>query len=107
MPQQPAAPQAPKPEPAKPGTPAAPGTAPGTPQTTAPAQTSAPTSFGGLSLSNASLTEVIDLLVRQLKINYILDPRVKGGVILNTYAETKDIDTRTLLQTSLRVTGLG
>ncbi len=111
MPPQPAAPQPPKPEPAKPGAPgtppAAPGTAPGTPQTTAPAQTSAPTSFGGLSLSNASLTEVIDLLARQLKINYILDPRVKGGVILNTYGETKDIDTRSLLETILRVNGFG
>src|SRR5207244_7000412 len=107
-PTQPAAPQPPNPNPAKPGTPqATPGTAPGTPQTTTPAQTSAPTSFGGLSLSNASLTEVIDLLARQLKINYILDPRVKGGVILNTYGETKDIDTRSLLETILRVNGFG
>jgi general secretion pathway protein D len=60
-----------------------------------------------LSLSNASLTEVIDLLARQLKINYILDPRVRGGVILNTYGETKDIDTRSLLETILRVNGFG
>jgi general secretion pathway protein D len=107
LPPQPAAPQAPKPEPPKPGAPPATGAAPGTPQTTTPAQTSAPTSFGGLSLSNASLTEVIDLLARQLKINYILDPRVKGGVILNTYGETKDIDTRSLLETILRVNGFG
>jgi general secretion pathway protein D len=101
MPQQPAAPQPPKPDAAKPGVP------PAAPQTTTPAQTSTPTSFGGLSLSNASLTEVIDLLARQLKINYILDPRVKGGVILNTYGETKDIDTRSLLETILRVNGFG
>ena len=58
-------------------------------------------------LNNASLTEVIDLLARQLKINYILDPRVKGGVILNTYGETKDIDTRSLLETILRINGFG
>jgi general secretion pathway protein D len=63
--------------------------------------------YGGLSLNNASLTEVIDLLARQLKINYILDPRVKGGVILNTYGETKDIDTRSLLETILRINGFG
>jgi general secretion pathway protein D len=50
---------------------------------------------------------VIDLLARQLKINYILDPRVKGGVILNTYGETKDIDTRSLLETILRINGFG
>ncbi len=66
-----------------------------------------PTVYGGLSLNNASLTEVIDLLARQLKINYILDPRVKGGVILNTYGETKDIDTRSLLETILRINGFG
>jgi len=72
-----------------------------------PAQTSTPTVFGGLSLSNTSLTEVIDLLARQLKINYILDPRVRGGVILNTYGEIKDIDTRSLLETILRVNGFG
>jgi general secretion pathway protein D len=76
-----------------------------TPRTTAPA--GPPTVYGGLSLNNASLTEVIDLLARQLKINYILDPRVKGGVILNTYGETKDIDTRSLLETILRINGFG
>ena len=58
-------------------------------------------------IDNASLTEVIDLLARQLKINYILDPRVKGGVILNTYGETKDIDTRSLLEAILRINGFG
>ena len=36
-----------------------------------------PTVFGGLSLNNVSLVEVIDLLARQLKITYILDPRVR------------------------------
>jgi general secretion pathway protein D len=71
------------------------------------APATAPTVYGGLSLNNASLTEVIDLLARQLKINYILDPRVKGGVILNTYGETKDIDTRSLLEAILRINGFG
>ena len=47
------------------------------------------------------------MLARQLKINYILDPRVKGGVLLNTYGETKDIDTRSLLETILRINGFG
>ena len=50
---------------------------------------------------------MIDLLAQKLKINYILDPRVKGGVILNTYGETKDIDTRSLLETILRINGFG
>ncbi len=103
---QPPPPQAPaqpaNPAPAAPGQAAAP-----TPQAPAPALTGSPTVYGGLSLNNASLTEVIDLLARQLKLNYILDPRVKGGVILNTYGETKDIDTRSLLETILRINGYG
>jgi len=66
-----------------------------------------PTVYGGLALNNASLTEVIDLLAQKLKINYLLDPRVKGAVILNTYGETKDIDTRSLLETILRINGFG
>jgi general secretion pathway protein D len=83
--------------------------APTTSQTPPPTRAPAtpPTVYGGLALNNASLTEVIDLLARQLKINYILDPRVKGGVILNTYGETKDIDTRSLLETILRINGFG
>ena len=80
---------------------------PGTTAAQPPRPTGPPTVYGGLTLSNASLTEVIDLLARQLKINYILDPRVKGGVILNTYGETKDIDTRSLLETILRINGFG
>ncbi len=94
-------------------TPAAAAPAPGqAAQPAAQAQTPArpatpPTVYGGLALNNASLTEVIDLLAQKLKINYILDPRVKGGVILNTYGETKDIDTRSLLETILRINGFG
>jgi general secretion pathway protein D len=77
------------------------------PSSSPPARSTPPTVYGGLALNNASLTEVIDLLAQKLKINYILDPRVKGGVILNTYGETKDIDTRSLLETILRINGFG
>jgi len=102
---------------------AAAGTASGTPATSpagtttvAPAGTVPVTSptpgthavvYGGLNLHNASLTEVIDMLARQLKINYVLDPRVKGAVYLNTYGETKDIDTKALLEMVLRINGFG
>src|SRR5579872_769811 len=87
----------------------APGAQPGAaPPATQPAKPAAPTTvYGGLTLQNASLTEVIDMLARQLKINYILDPRVKGGVILNTYGETRNIDPRSLLETILRINGFG
>ncbi len=84
--------------------------APGT-QAAPPAATTAQAppavSSGGLNLQNASLTEVIDILARQLKINYILDPRVKGGVFLNTYGDLKDVNTRQLLDLILRINGFG
>ncbi|HLJ47767.1 MAG TPA: secretin N-terminal domain-containing protein [Bryobacteraceae bacterium] len=66
-----------------------------------------PTVYGGLTLNNANLTQVIDMLARQLHLNYILDPKVRGGVILNTYGEIKDIDTRSLLEAILRINGFG
>jgi len=56
-------------------------------------------------LPNVPLTEVIDQLARQLKINYILDPRVKGNVFVNTFGETKNVDTRNLLELLLRING--
>ncbi|MGD0580962.1 MAG: secretin N-terminal domain-containing protein, partial [Bryobacteraceae bacterium] len=60
---------------------------------------------GGFSLQNANLLEVIDQLAKLAKISYILDPRVKGGVTLNTYGETKGVDPLTMLQTILRING--
>ncbi len=96
------APPPPKPAPAKPGAPAAPGAPPA--QATPPASAS-PVSLGGLTLQNASLVEVIDQFARVLKLNYILDPAVKGGVILNTYGETKQIDPRSMLDMILRING--
>ncbi len=62
---------------------------------------------GGLQLSNASLTDVIDTLAQQLKINYVLDPRVQGAVTLNTYGEATALDPRSLLEAILRINGFG
>jgi len=62
-------------------------------------------SYGGLNLQNVSLVEVIDYLARELKLNYIIDPDVKGSVTLNTYGEARDIDPRALLDTILRING--
>jgi general secretion pathway protein D len=86
---------------------AQPSASPTTATTPAATSTHPAVVYGGLNLRNASLTEVIDMLARQLKINYVLDPRVKGGVILNTYGETKDIDTKSLLELVLRINGFG
>lgn len=84
-----------------------PSPAPAAPPATA-AQTAAPGSPAGnltLNLPGASLTEVIDTLARVLKINYILDPRVKGNVTIHTYGEIKSTDVRSLLDTILRING--
>lgn len=98
---------APAPEPpkkeageAKPAAPA-PETAPAATTPVEPASEPLPL----MNIQNASLTEVIDILARKLKINYILDPAVsKGGVTLNTYNE-RDVDPRALLEMILRMNG--
>ncbi|MCS6952897.1 MAG: hypothetical protein RMK57_07845 [Bryobacterales bacterium] len=99
---QPAAPlaQAPAPQPAPTQAPP-----PASPEPSPATQT--PTPSGGLvlNLQNASLTEVIDILARRLRINYVLDPRLKGTVTLNTYGELKEVDIRTLLDLILRING--
>lgn len=60
-----------------------------------------------LNLQDASLTQVVDQLARQLKINIQIDPRVKGTITLNTYGETRNLDPRNLLDMILRVNGFG
>jgi general secretion pathway protein D len=57
-------------------------------------------------LDNLSLTEVIDMLAKQLKMKYILDPRVKGAVTIHTYGEVKPVELMPLFQTILRVNGM-
>ena len=74
-------------------------------QTTPVQPAPAPVPIGNLQLQNASLVEVINQLARQLKINYILDPAVKGTVVLNTYGSTANMDARGLLDLILRING--
>jgi len=62
--------------------------------------------MGTLNLQNASLTEVIDQLARQLHMNLIYDVKVTGGVTLNTYGDPRDLDARNLLDQILRINGL-
>jgi general secretion pathway protein D len=91
-------------EPAERTAPAAPaeGTAPAAPVASSIASLS---ESGGFRLDNVSLTEMIDILARRLKINYILDPRVKGAVTVKTYGEVRPTDLMQLLQTILRING--
>jgi general secretion pathway protein D len=96
----------PAPSPAKPA--AAPATQAAKPESAPPAASSGAQLSPGmpvLNIQNASLTEVIDILARSLKINYILDPRVKGGVTLQTYGEIKPVNPRAMLETILRING--
>jgi general secretion pathway protein D len=84
-----------------------------TPQQATPQQPNAPapsgpppgrlTENGGFLLPNVSLTEMIDILAKRMKINYILDPGVKGSVTIYTYGEVKAVDLMPLLETILRV----
>jgi general secretion pathway protein D len=60
---------------------------------------------GGFLLPNVSLTELIDIFAKRMKINYILDPRVKGTVTIYTYGEVRPVDLMPLLQTILRING--
>ena len=99
QPQPAPAPAKPAEAPAKPA--AKPESAPPAASSGAPATPSMPV----LNIQNASLTEVIDILARELKINYILDPRVRGGVTLQTYGEIKPVSPRAMLETVLRING--
>jgi general secretion pathway protein D len=78
------------------------------PSATTAAQVGQPvtgTPLNVMQLQNVSLVEVVDFLARELKINYIMDKNVGGGVTLNTYGPVKDMDKRALLDTVLRING--
>ncbi len=94
-------PQPGQPQPGQPQ-PAAPATQPAAPQTLAHT-----TNEGGFVLdTDTTLTELITILARQMKLNYILDPRVsKGSVSIHTYGEIKPIGMMPLLMTVLRING--
>jgi general secretion pathway protein D len=101
--QQPAKPTAPPPGQPQPGQAAA---QPATQPQSAPASSTRQlTNNGAFMMPNASLTEMIALLAERLKINYILDPGVKGTVSLFTYGEVKPVEYMPLLETILRVNG--
>src|SRR5580692_473017 len=61
-----------------------------------------------LNFAGAPLTDVIDMLAKELKLNYVLDASiVKGGTVaINTYGEVRDLDLRQLLETVLRMNNL-
>ncbi len=76
-----------------------------TPAPRPPAPPAAGSAGFSLNLTGATLQEVIDILARQLKINYILDPQVRGVVTINTYGELDLPEVMPLLLTILRMNG--
>jgi len=71
-----------------------------------PAQPVTPVSSGvGFRLDNADLLQFISLVAAQLKINYVVDPTVKGTVTINTAGDLRTEDLMPILQTVLRING--
>lgn len=91
-----------KQEPATP--PASGGTAP--PAVSTPvAPSSAPVSGASLVFNNADLIQVIQVIANLLRLNYILDPGVRGVVTITTMGDISNADLMQILQTLLRING--
>jgi general secretion pathway protein D len=122
----PAAPQAtqPTPQPSMPQTPparqakSAPALPPGPAQTppvgptpsVAQAPSSAPGTVAsgagvGFRLDNADLLQFINLVAGELKLNYVVDPAVKGVVTISTAGDLKPEDLLPILETVLKMNG--
>jgi len=107
-PQQPAAGAAP----AGAGPPAAPPAqapvqAPAAPPPPAPAEPPAAAGSARVSLhlENANMLQVIGIIAAELKMNYIVDPNVRGAVNINTLGDLRQEDLLPLLQAILRANG--
>ncbi|MBI2819125.1 MAG: hypothetical protein HYX73_04025, partial [Acidobacteria bacterium] len=74
------------------------------PQAAAPA-TQAATVPIALHLENADLLQVIGIIASELRMNYVVDPVVKGTVNINTLGELRREDLFPLLQVILRING--
>jgi general secretion pathway protein D len=59
----------------------------------------------GFRLQNADLLQVINLIAAQLKLNYVVDPAVKGTVTINTAGELRREDLLPVLETILKMNG--
>ncbi len=106
----PAAPQAAKPAESKPGEPALtkPAETPAAPPAAVTLTPPAPQEGEGgvaLNLENADLFQVLRILGAELKINYVVDPAVKGSVTINTSGNVSRKDLFGLLQMILEING--
>ena len=85
---------------------------PATSETTPPAQAppSAPPAIAGgagveFRLANADLLQFINLVAGELKLNYVVDPAVKGSVTINTAGKLNPGDLLPILETVLEING--
>ncbi len=58
-----------------------------------------------LHLENADMLQVVGIIASELKMNYVVDPQVKGTVNINTLGEVRRGDLFPLLQMILRING--
>lgn len=59
----------------------------------------------GFMMGDVPLNEMIKLIAERLKINILIDQKVKGNVTVYTYGEVKEVELMPLLETLLRVNG--
>jgi general secretion pathway protein D len=59
----------------------------------------------GFRLENADLLQFINLVAGELKLNYVVDPAVKGVVTISTSGELKPADLLPILETVLEMNG--
>ena len=76
-----------------------------TPNSPVPAEAQGTPSNVKLQLFQADLNQVINIIGNELKINYVVDPKVKGVATISTMGEVKREDLIPLLETILRLNG--
>jgi general secretion pathway protein D len=66
-----------------------------------------PSTAGGVSfnLVNADLLQFIGLVAAELKMNYVVDPAVKGAVTINTAGQLRHEDLLPILEAVLKING--
>ena len=102
----PPAPQASQPEPPPPSPQQTPPASPAQPSEQAPPTTPAAAAGKagvGFRLENADLLQFISLVAGELKLNYVVDPGVKGAVTISTAGDFKTEDLLPILQTVLKM----
>ena len=105
----PPAPGQPPPGPTPPAAPPqTPPVGPTTPASQAPPAAPAAAAGGagvGFRLDNADLLQFVNLVAGELKLNYVVDPAVKGVVTISTAGDLKPEDLLPILETVLKMNG--